>query len=383
MAIAKRTHSDGKSCSWQVLIDTRDAVSGKRKRVTIGTYRTKKEAERAERDAITARERGTLLDPSQTTVAELLDSWLASKAGEISPNSIADYELVVRKHLKPALGSIRVQALKPDRLQAQYATWRDAGMSARMIRGCHMRLSQALGQAVRFSLAPANVCDAVRPPKLSVTKTDVWNAREAARFLEAAESDWLWPLWPLLLLEGLRRGEALGLRWRDVNFANATATVVQTVAPDKAKRGAAIVQERTKTAAGARTLRLTPETLTALRELRTRWIERRLASSAWQDPFDLIVCTSNGGPINPANVTRSFTAIVKRAGLRRIRVYDLRHTNASLLLESGVSAQMVSQRLGHAGIGVTINFYGHVTPRMEDEAAGAFTGILARGNVGW
>lgn len=276
---------------------------------------------------------------------------------------------------------IRVQALKPERVQVQYGLWRGEGMSAQMIRGCHLRLSQALDQAVRFGIVPANICQAVTPPKLTAGKPNVWNAAEATRFLEAAQEDWLSPLWHLLLLEGMRRGEALGLRWRDLNWERGTAHRSQTVAPDKANKGAALIQERTKTAAGARTVRLTAESLVALKDHRTRWLERRLAASDWVDT-DLIVCTSRGTPINPNNVTQSFNAIVKRAGLRRIRPHDLRHTYATLLLLVGVPAKVVSERLGHASISLTIDTYSHVLPDMQDMAAAAFSRIMEQAKTG-
>lgn len=141
MAILKRVSKATGKASWQVLVDKPDAIPVKRNRVTVGTYRLKKEAEKAERDALANLERGAFVDPAKTTVAELLDSWLASKAGAISPNSYKDYEIAMRRHLKPALGSVRVQALTADAVQAAYASWRsgERPMGARMVGRCHSR----------------------------------------------------------------------------------------------------------------------------------------------------------------------------------------------------------------------------------------------------
>jgi len=358
----------------------RDPVTGARKRFSRQVA-TIQEARKLERSWQVEIERGTAVDPAKTTVAELLDAWLATKAGEITGQSHKDYEIIVRRHLKPALGTIRVQELTTARVQAQYAAWADAGMSARMIRGCHMRLSQALRQAVRFGIVATNACDATSPPRLSGSKADVWNADEASRFLRESGTDWLHPLWHLLLLEGMRRGEALGLRWRDLNWERGTVHLSQTVAPDKSNRGAAMIQRRTKTTTGARTVKLSPDTLEALREHRPRWLERKLAAVTWAD-HDLIVCTGLGTPINPNNVSRSFEALVKRAGLRRIRVHDLRHTSATLLLLAGTPAKVVSERLGHASIGITFDLYSHVLPAMQDDAALAISRILAGARTG-
>lgn len=381
-----------------VRVATIDPVSGKRRNTTVGTYRTRKEAEAAERDALTQKDRGTLLEPAKTTVAELLVSWLATKRTEITTQSLRDYEIIVHKHVIPALGDIAVQKLTASRVQTQYAIWAEDGMSARLIRGCHMRLSQALKQGVRFGIVATNVCDNVTPPKLGRSKADTWNAQEAAAFLHAAlnrpvlnragdtgkrRPDDLHPLWHLLLLEGMRRGEALGLRWHDINWERGTAHIVQTVAPNKADKGRAIIQARTKTLAGARSVHLTAQTIAALKEHRKAQLAVRLAASEWQD-HDLIICTAKGTPINPNNVQRSFNAILKAAvlpdgsPLRRIRVHDLRHTHATLLLREGVQAKIVSERLGHASIGITLDLYSHVLPDMQEDAADAIERALQR-----
>ena len=187
------------------------------------------------------------------------------------------------------------------------------------------------------------------PPRVTSKRFDHWSAQEAARFLDAAQHDSLSPLWDLLLREGMRRGEALGLRWQDVNWQRGTVHIQQTVVPDKSNRGAALIQSRTKTAAGSRSVRLSSESLAALKAHRIRQYERRLKATAWRGN-DLIISTADGGPINPNNVTRSFNAIVKAAGVRRIRIHEMRHTTATLLLLGGVPAEVVSEKLGHAGI---------------------------------
>jgi integrase len=379
MAIETRKGKDGKP-QYRVRIAGHDPVTGRRQNLTIGTYRTKREAEREERDALQHRDRGTLLNPATLTVGKLLDEWLTTKANEVSSQSLKDYEITIRLHLKPALGAVLVQKLNADRVQAQYDAWTAAGMSARQIRGCHLRLSQALDHAVKRNIIYVSVCSNVSPPRLSTKKADVWDTTEAMTFLEGAAKDSLSPLWHLLLLEGLRRGEALGLRWQDMNWERGTAHIVQTVAPDKSSRGEPIIQDRTKTKASARTVRLTPDTLALLKEHRKRWAERKVAAETWAD-HDLIVCTSKGTAVNPNNVTRSFDLIVKRAGLRRITPHGLRHTHATMLLKGGVSAKVVSERLGHASIAITLDTYSHVLPDMQDAAADAMSAIMAAAKV--
>jgi integrase len=388
----------GKS-RWLVRVEQRDPVTGARKRMNVGTFPTKKAAEKAEREALMMRDMGTLVDASTATVGDVLDDWLKSKAGRVSANSLADYEQVVRLHVKPALGNVKAQQLSAARLQGQYDAWRDAGLSARMVRGCHMRLSQAYDQAERHGIVHSNPCRAVRPPRLERRTVQTWSVAELTAFLDTAAQrpvlyrggdsgrrspDPLWPLWPLLALEGLRKGEALGLRWRDVDLGRGTASIAQTVSADKSNAGRIIIQPRAKTSAGSRLVRLTPQTIDALRDHRIRQNALRLAAAEWEEN-DLIVCTRKGTPVNPGgNVNRSFDAILKATELadgsrpRRIRIHDLRHTAATLLLGVGVPAKIVSERLGHATIGITLDLYSHVTADMQGVAAEAMGALFAQ-----
>lgn len=395
MAIQKRQTGTGKA-RYLVRVNVPDPITGDRRWRNVGTYPTKREAEKAERDALTMRDRGTLVDPSKATVSDLLADWLRSKAGQVSTNSLHDYETIVRLHIVPALGTVKAQELTASRVQRQYEDWKAAGLSPRMIRGCHMRLSQAFDHAEKLGLVNRNPCRATQPPRLERTTVDTWTEGEARRFLATAqarpvlhrggdsgrrEPDPLHPLWHLLLLEGMRRGEGLGLRWRDVDLAAGTASISQTVAPDKGHKGAAIILPRAKTAAGARTVRLTPQTLAALKEHRKAQNAYRLAATDWED-HDLIICTGRGTPVNPNNVSRSFTAIVKAAKVRTIRLHDLRHTSATMMLRAGVPAKIVSERLGHATVGITLDLYSHVSGDMQADAATRIGEIFATGTEG-
>jgi integrase len=183
----------------------------------------------------------------------------------------------------------------------------------------------------------------------------------------------------------MRKGEALGLRWRDVDLDRGIARISQTVAADKANGGSVLIQPRAKTAAGSRSVRLTDQTVAALKDHRKVQLARRLAASDWSD-HDLIVCTGRGTPVNPGgNVNRSFDAIINAtrlpdgSPLRRIRVHDLRHTAATLLLAAGVPAKIVSERLGHASISITLDLYSHVTSDMQERAAEAMGAMFAGG----
>lgn len=413
MAIEKRASKDGRP-AYRVRIAGFHPITGKRQNRTIGTYRTKREAEKAERDALTEQERGTLIDPRKLTVGDLLDQWLIAKTGDVSSNSLNDYETATKLHLKPAFGLVRAQKLTLAHVQEQYEAWGHQyrayqmelaawkadmqrwqnspadgrgpsptkpgrrGLSPRMVHRCHLVLSQALGRAVRLGILARNVCAEVDKPSLVRSKPTVWTPAETAAFLEVAKTDPLAPLWYLLALEGMRRGEALGLRWSDVNWERGSVHISQTVIADRSNRGAAKIQPRTKTNAGARTVKVTSETLAVLAEHADRLrFRRHTAGDSWQD-HDLVLCSSTGTPINPTNVARAYGRLVILSGVPRIRVHDLRHGAASLLLRAGVPAKVVQERLGHASISITMDLYSHVVEGMQDEAAAAMSDVLRR-----
>jgi len=317
------------------------------------------------------------MDLKHTTVAELLATWLNAKAGIVSPNSLKDYEITIRRHVIPALGNVKVQRLTPAQVQTQVTMWRDAGLQPRTIARCHSVLNQALMQAAEWGIVSRNVCTLVKRPAIAKRPASVWNREEWRAFLEQAKGDAIAPLWYFLAVEGMRRGEALGVRWSDVNWERSTVHIAQSVIPDKSDRGAAIIRTRTKTAAGSRSVRLTAETLAILEGHRDRQrFQRQTAGNVWKDN-DLVVCTSTGTPINPNNVTRSYGRLVMLAGVPRIRVHDMRHTAATMLLRASVPAKIVSERLGHATIAITLDTYSHVLPDMQGVAAEAMSRLMA------
>ena len=385
-----------------VRIATTDPVSGKRRNITVGTFGTKDEAAKAERKAFMERDGGNLIDPDGMTMRDLLALWLRTKRGSISDNAYAEYEIAIEKHILPVLGNAKVQRLTPVAVQDVYDAWKEEhaafelelaeweasrltakptrrGLSARYIQRVHLIIGQALDHAVRLRVTPVNVARETTRPTVRRRRIEVWNGDQLRRFLEAAELDGYAPLWHLLGLEGMRRGEALGLRWQDVDFQRGTAHLVQSVIADQTAKGAAKIQHRTKTAAGARTVRLTPETLALLRKRHDRRAFGRKAAGDSRTDHDLIVTTSNGTPVNPTTVRRSFDRLCKEAGVPRLTVHSLRHTAATLLLQAGVPVKVVSERLGHASATVTLDVYGHLLPDAQDMAVSTMSAIMASG----
>lgn len=381
--IQKRVGSSGQP-SYRVRVELPpDPVSGKRRQASE-SFRTRREAERRLSSWRVEIERGTAVLASTMTVADLLEQWLTTVAAHsVRETTLKGYRDTCRLHIVPAIGNIPVQRLTAARVQAFYAERLDAGVGPRTVQLCHLRLSQALRQAVRWQIVPASVCDHVSPPTVRSKRGGTWDREQLGRFLAEAAGDALAPLWDLLATTGMRRGEALGLRWRDVDLERGVATVNQSVVLFK---GAPLIQEP-KTIAGRRTVGLLPGTVDALKAHRKVWLARKLASppELWQD-LDLIVCTAVGSAINPSNCQRNFERILAAVNTRlkaaelplqpRIRIHDLRHTHATLLLGAGTPVHVVSRRLGHAKTSITHDIYVHTLAGQDEAAVTAFDQLL-------
>jgi integrase len=173
----------------------------------------------------------------------------------------------------------------------------------------------------------------------------------------------------------MRRGEILGLRWKDVDLDKGMLSVRQTLSKDGKQflNGA-------KTASSIRSIKLSEETMAVLRKQKARMAKEKLQSGSEYSNFDLVVSTSKGTPMNPENVKRTFERLVKEADVPRIRFHDLRHTHATMLLSQGIHAKVVSERLGHSNIKMTLDTYSHVLPNMQEEAANQIDVLLTELN---
>lgn len=368
--IRKRTRKDG-TTSYMVRVEMPpDPRTGKRKS-RAGTFDTEKAAEKTLTAWLADLDKGVTVEPTRMRMTELLRRWLDDEAAaRVRPTTLAGYRLTVETHIIPALGNVPAQRLTVGEVQRFRSEMVKTG-KVRTAQVALLRLKQALAWAVAADLLPRNVAAGVKPPSAKAPERKTWSADEARHFLAVAETDGYSPLWLLLLSTGLRRGEALGLRWQDLDLDRGLLTVRQSVV---ACEGAPLVQEP-KSKAASRTVRLPAPTVAALRAHRKRQAERHLAASQWAE-IGLVFSTGAGKPINPRHVLRSFDAIVKRAGLTRISIHDLRHTHATLLLRDGVPVKVVQERLGHAQASITLDTYAHVIGDMQEKAVDAIDEAL-------
>src|SRR5829696_5246889 len=267
-SLEERPRASGKP-HWRVRVWVDDSASGKRKLQTVGIYATKTEAQREGARAVEQRQRGTLLQPIDMPLSELLDVWLEQEMPKtVRLENQEPYRIVVTKHIKPALGSVRVQRLGVQAIESFYGTLSDAGYSSSLIRKCHLRLTSALKLAKRWGWIAENPCDVATVPKLIHKDPEVWTPVESARFLEIAAADSMHPYWALAIETGARTSELLGLGWADPDVERGTLTIGRRAV--RLLKGTPILKEGAKTAAGRRTIRLTEGTLAALNERRDR-----------------------------------------------------------------------------------------------------------------
>ncbi len=343
------------------------------------SFRTKKEAQEFLTDTMSAIRGGVFSEPSKVTLGEfLLERWLPTKKMAVRVSTYASYRGLVERHIVPALGHLQIQQLSADRLDKFYADFVSRGLATKTIRNIHVLLHRALADAVRKNLVPRNVADAADPPKLNRADREemkTWTPEQLRKFFAGIIDHRLAAAYILAATTGMRRGEVLGVRWRDIDFKSRRLHVQQTVLTVEYQ----IVIGRPKTLRGERKIALDEQTIRVLqihREAQRR--EKQLLGDGYQD-HGLVFAREDGAPVHPDYFSQTFDRTVKRLGLPKIRLHDLRHTHATLGLAAGVHVKVIADRLGHATTSFTQDVYIHAIPAVEEDAADQIANIVFKG----
>jgi integrase len=374
-------HVTKKGNRWYFVVDTGvDPTTGKRKQKWFSGFKTKKEAEKAMIKKLHELEQGTYIEPQKTTLGNYLSRWLDDYASTaLRPTTFETYSALIRTHIIPSLGAVTLQQLQPMQLQRFYNEKLEqgrvngnGGLSAQTVRYFHAILREALGHAVKWQLLSRNVAELASPPAIRKKEIITLDADEVAQFLLYAREDRLYIAFLMAVTTGLRRGEILGLRWKDLNFNANTVSIRKNLVLVNNKP---ILQEP-KTQGSIRSITLPLVTIEALKKYKTlQDQEKHKIGSHYQD-HHLIVATSLGTPVSPRNLLRSFKRIIEKANLPEIRFHDLRHTHATLMLKQGEHPKVVSERLGHSSTRITLDIYSHVLPNMQQEAVERFEKMI-------
>jgi integrase len=347
-----------------------------RRRATKAGFASRKEAQAAMAKVMVSVEERSYVAPSRLTVREYLTKeWLPAIRSTVRPTTYRSYEQHVTFHIVPHIGSLKLERVTGAALNALYAQLADSGkcdgvrgLSPRTVHHVHVCLHRAFRDAVRWGRLPRNPVDAADPPKVAgpgSREMKTWSAAQVRAFLEATKDDRLHPLWRLLCLTGMRRGEALGVKWDDVDLAAGCLCVRRSLIP----LGGEVIVSEPKTARGRRSIALDAETIEVLKAQAARQLgEQAAGGQSWIDSGYL--CTKeDGSAYHPEVVSRYFRQAVKKAMLPAISPHVLRHTHATLALRAGIHPKVVSERLGHANIAITLDTYSHAIPAMQEEAA--------------
>lgn len=375
-----RGHVTQRGTSWYYWVETGRDAAGKRKQLSRGGFATKREAERALSAVVSTIDAGSYVGPTKETITSFFRDWLPSAKSRMRSSTWATYETLAEKHIVPALGGVRLSRLTTAQINRFYADLLDhgrrdgkGGLSARTVGHIHGVLRLALGDAVKWQLLARNPAEQASPPRKQRKELQVWSAAEARTFLESVRDDRLYVAYALALTTGLRRGELLGLAWRDVDLEAGLLQVRQTVISVNFK----VIVSTPKTAAGRRAVAIDPATVELLREHRLRQLrERHLLGLGAQSPDDLVFAAPDGAPLNPALFTDAFDRRVRAAGVARITFHGVRHTAATLMLTAGVHPKVVQERLGHASVSITLDLYSHSVPSLQVEAASKMGALI-------
>ncbi len=370
--------------SWTIIVELgRDPITGKRKRHWQSLKGSKKDAERELSKILTELDTGVYLKPAKITVGEFLEKWLEDYAStNVRPKTAQGYTNKIRCHLIPGLGKIPLTNLKPGHLQSFYRELMESGrvngnggLEASTVRHIHRLLKKSLNDAVKWGLLGRNVCEVVDPPRASRKETKSLDVEDVHSLFDASEKKEYYPVFYMAIYTGLRRSELLGLRWRDIDMDMATLSVVQVRM--QLPGGRTFFQEP-KTAKGKRQVALSPATVLVLRQYREQQqVQSMLAG--WQVTADSpVFCYADGSPILPDGVTHAFKKTIRSIGFEDIRFHDLRHTHASLMLKQGIHPKVVSERMGHSTVSMTLDTYSHVTSGIQEAAALSFDECLSR-----
>lgn len=364
---------------WLVRVYCGRDENGKVKHFNEMFYGSKKQARAFEAVKKAELRSGVVLEHSNATVNEYLDKWLKISAKpRLKERTFEDYTDYLHRYVRPKIGKIKLSKLKPLDIQAIYTEMLGKGLSPRTVRYAHAILSSSLKQAVKWQIITSNPATMVDLPRNHRKELKVLSPAEAKLFLETAREDKWSVIFSLALTTGMRPEEYLGLKWKNIDLDKATATIERVLV--WRRRGGGWSLQEPKTAKSRRTIPLPASVNSELKQHRRKQLEERLKLGSAYQNHDFVFATEIGTPILSSNLMRRhFKPILKRAGLsEKIRLYDLRHSCATLLLAEGENPKVVAERLGHATVVLTLDTYSHVLPSMQKSATDKLENLLYR-----
>lgn len=392
----KRDRGDGgyrrRGDAWELKFSVTDPATGCRVR-RYTTFRGTETAARAKlRDLLKAADDGKLPIRKRQTFNDIVDAWETGLT--VSPKTAERYRELSRLYIRPHLGVVRLEMLRPSRIEAFYSDLRDGRdphgklgatkLSARTIGHIHRLVVQALSLAERDGALPSNPAKNAKRPKVERREIEILSEVEMRDVLRKLQGRSFYRLAALGLATGMRRGELLGLRWKDVDTDAGLLRVEQSLEQTKPAAGAegdlesrGLRFKSPKTRYSARTISLPASIVAELRALRKEQHEDRLRAGLGREANDALVFRrADGSPLLPNSVTTEWRRLVKLLKLPKVSMHAWRHTHASQLIDSGLDVLTISRRLGHGSPSITLDVYGHRFKRKDEGAAAVFESAI-------
>jgi integrase len=340
---------------------------GKRRQVFRGGFKKKADAEAEMVRILQEYNEGTYLEPSKQPFSDFMKKWFdlsyRKSVEETTANAIW---YTVQNHLIPYFKNIPISHVSPRLIDQFYTDKLDHGFSPKYIREFHNLLNRAFSQAIKWSFLKENPVSKATPPKIKSKEVHPWTQEQAEKFLDLVKFTENEAFYIIAIFTGMRRGEILGLKWEDIDFDQGKIHVVRSLSRI---RGKGLILKDVKTRKSKRQVSISPFVIEKLKKhLRQQKSLTKRLSEAYQNN-GLVFTTFNGNPKDPNNVLREFNRYIKQANVPKISIHDLRHLHATLMLKFGENPKVVSERLGHSRVGITLDIYSHVTSDLQNEAA--------------
>jgi integrase len=354
--------------TWYIRIFLGRDANGKRKYFNKTIHGTKKEAQKFLTAKTREKDLGIFFEPASMPLNEYLDKWLAESAKpRLREATLDSYQSLLQKHVRGKIGSNKLSDIKPFHVQKIYNQMTESKLSPRTVRYVHTVLKTAFSQAIKWQMLVVNPCNSANLPRQQKTEMKAFSSEQAKRFLDAAEDNKHGLIFAFALASGMRPEEYLSLKWTDIDFEKHTVTVQRVLVW---RKGGGWYFSEPKTVKSRRTLPLPQNLFPKLKMHKRVQSEVILKSGQFYERNNFVFATNEGKPLHYKNLTaRHFHKILEKADLKGFRLYDLRHSMATLLLSAGVNPKIVSERLGHASIVLTLDTYSHVLPDMQKEAS--------------
>lgn len=354
----------------------KDPVTGKRKQASFGPFRTKTEAKKELLKIKNQVDDGSYFKESTEDFSMFMERWFnTSYKRTVEITTAKSREYVIRNHIMKYFQHKKINEITTFDIDSFYVDKLDSGYSGAYIRQMHNLLNQAFDQAVRWSLVKVNPVKNAKPPKVKSEEKITWTVDEVNRFLNLIKDSSMEIPYLLAIFTGMRRGEVLGLKWDDVDFENKKIRIKRSLC---FVSGKGLIFKEPKTKKSKRQISISQHVVNVLKKHKQKQeFQKEKLGVQYQDN-NLIVCTDDGKPLDPRNLLRQFYRLIEEANVPRISFHDLRHTHATILMQQGENPKVVSERLGHSRVGITLDLYSHVSDDLQEQAAEKFENALLK-----